>query len=158
MDRMCKTLVVPLFAILLGACDSPELDIAAEKTTVAARGKALATAEAARDIETVMSLWTDDAIFQMHGSAQLQGKEAIRGVMQTFFEAFKEFEGSITHIEVAASGDLAFDYGVNRVLLQVDEREVLVTGKYLAIWRKIDETWLISAISVTDDVAFPAPL
>lgn len=158
MDRMCRALIVPLVAILLGSCASSDVDIAMEKAAVAARGEALATAEAARDIETVMSFWAEDAVFQRHGSAQLQGKEAIRGVMQGFIETFKEFEGTIMNIEVAASGDLAYDYGVNRVLLQVGEKEILAMGKYLAIWRKIDDTWLISAISVTEDVAFPAPL
>ena len=41
----------------------------------------MAAAEAARDIETVMSFWAEDAIFQTNGSKQLQGKEAIRAVM-----------------------------------------------------------------------------
>ena len=156
MDRLCKILI-PLVAIFLGACESPEIDISTEKATVTARGEALAAAEASRDIETVMSFWADDAIFQRHGSAQLRGKEEIREAMHGFFNTFKEFEGTITHVEVAASGDLAYDYGVNRVLVQVDETETLAMGKYIAIWRKIDGAWLISAVSVTNDSALPSP-
>ncbi|MEH6557329.1 MAG: nuclear transport factor 2 family protein [Oceanicoccus sp.] len=158
MANMLKIYIVLLVAIFLAACDSVEMDIANEKAIIEARGKALATAEAARDIETAMSFWAEDAIIQVYGSVQQQGKDSIRKGMQEFFTAFTRFEGNATHIEVATSGDLAYEYGVNRVVLQGEETEMLAIAKYLAIWRKIDGTWLISAISITDDAASPVPL
>lgn len=156
-NRYVFTSIMPI-ALLLGACGPSEADIEAVKETVAARSKAVAAAEAARDIETAISFWADDAIIQTHGAVQAQGKDAIRQGMQAFFDAFKEFEGTTTHLEVAASGDMAYEYGVNRVVLPGAEGDLLAMGKYLLVWRKIDGVWLISAISVTDDAASPAPM
>ena len=145
-------------AISFGACDSLYPDIAEETVALTARSKMLAEAEAARNIEEAMSFWAEDAIFQAHGIPQIEGKEAIQESMRVGFSSFKEFEGTTKHIELAASGDLAYEYGVNRFVFQGEEGELLAMGKYLLIWRKIDGIWLISAISITNDAPSPVPL
>ena len=72
--------------------------------------------------------------------------------------SFEEFDSTTSRIEIAASGDLAYEYGVNRVVLPWQGVDLLVMGKYIVIWRKFDGTWLISAISITDDAAAPTPI
>jgi uncharacterized protein (TIGR02246 family) len=129
-----------------------------DKATLQNLGRALAAAEAARDLEAVMSYWSDGGVAQIDGLPQIEGKESVRELMRSMLSSFKEFESTTSHIEVAASGDVAYEYGVNRVVLPGEATDLLAMGKYLAIWKKVDGTWLISAISVTNDGAAPVPI
>jgi uncharacterized protein (TIGR02246 family) len=135
-----------------------EVAVDVEKATVLERGRAVASAEARRDLDTVMNYWAEDAVAHLQGSSQLAGKESIRELMGGLLSSFKEFEGTTKHVEVAGSGDLAFEYGVNRVVIPGDGADLLAMGKYLVVWRKVDGEWLISALSITDDALQPAQI
>ena len=66
-----------------------------------------------------------------------------------------EFESTTTHIEVAASGDLAWEYGVNRSVVAAADGNLLDMGEYMAVWRRIDGTWYGAAVPFSSDA--PAP-
>ena len=127
---------------------------------IRARSEAVVAAEAALDVETAIGFWADDAILQPAGSPQLQGKSAILDLYRQYFESgmVKEFSGTATHIEVSSSGDLGYEFGVNRMVLAGDDGDLLDMGKYLAIWKKIDGEWMIAALSFTSDAPAPTPV
>jgi uncharacterized protein (TIGR02246 family) len=153
-----RTVLVTLFIVLTVSCESSQVDVALETDAVRARSEAAVAAEAAKDLETALSFWADDAIVQTFGSPQIQGKKAVAGLMEAFFAQVKDFEGASSHIEVSTAGDLAFEYGVNRVVIPGPEGDLLAMGKYLMIWKKMEGEWYISAISFTDDAPAPIPL
>ena len=70
----------------------------------------------------------------------------------------REFSGASSHLEMASSGDLAYEYGVNRMVLAGDDHDLLDVGKYLAVWKKINGEWLVVALSFTSDAPEPCPI
>ncbi|MGW8180018.1 MAG: YybH family protein, partial [bacterium] len=158
MQRLRLFFLVVVISPFVIACDRSSIDVEAEKAALTDRGSALLAAEAARDLEAVMTYWSDEATLQVNGTPQINGKDAVREVMRGMLTSFKEFGGSTTHIELSASGDMAYEYGINRVVLPGEETELLAMGKYLVVWKRIGGTWLISALSVTNDDPEPAPM
>jgi ketosteroid isomerase-like protein len=62
-----------------------------------------------------------------------------------------ELEGTITALVPAASGDMAFEYGVNRFVFETPDGPFEAFGKYLVVWTKTDGEWLIEAFSYSMD-------
>lgn len=133
-------------------------DPMSEVEAVRARSEAVVAAEAAFDVPAAIRFWADDAIVQPAGMPQINGKEGIRELYSHFFESgmVREFSGEARHIEV--SGELAWEFGVNRMVLAGDEGDLLDMGKYLLIWKKIGGEWMIAALSFTSDAPEPAPV
>ena len=137
----------------------PKVDLASEAEAVRARSKACVAAEAARDIDGALAFFAKDAIVQPTGAPQLRGHVAIAGLYRQFFESgLKEFSGTTSQLTVSQSGDLAYEYGINRVVLAGPEGDLLNIGKYLLVWKKTDEEWFIVALSFTWDAPTPTPV
>ena len=51
-----------------------------------------------------------------------------------------------------------YEYGVNRIVLAGPEGDLLDVGNYLAVWRKIDGEWFVSALSFTSDAPASVPM
>lgn len=125
-----------------------------------ARSEGVVAAEAAQDINGAVAFYADEAIIQSAGIPQVQGKEALAKLYRQFFEGgqLKDFSGTTTKLEVSQSGDLAYEYGINRMVFADPNGDLLDIGKYLAIWKKINNKWLIVALSFTSDAPSPTPL
>lgn len=145
---------------MLAGCGGPQVDIATELEAVRARSQGVAAAEAAQDVAAALAFWADNAVVQPAGAPQLQGKAALGDLYHQFFEGgqLKEFAGTTSHIEVSAAGDLAYEYGVNRMILAGPDGDLLDMGKYLVVWKKIDGEWFAVALSFTSDTPAPVPL
>lgn len=142
------------------ACAGPQVDVAAETAAVRARSQAVVAAEAAQDIDAALAFWAPDAVAQPAGAPQVQGHEALRALYGQFFGTglLKEFEGTTSHLAVSHGGDLAYEFGVNRMVFTGPEGDLLDMGKYLAVWQKIEGEWFIVALSFTSDAPAPAPI
>jgi ketosteroid isomerase-like protein len=140
------------------SCARQQVDVTAAADAVRARSKACAAAEAAKDIERALGFWAEDAIVQTSGSPQIQGREAIRGVYRQYFGAVKEYSSTTSHVTVSRAADLAFEYGVNRTVVESSQGDVVDMSKYLLVWKKLNDNWYIAALSFTSDAPVPAPL
>jgi len=158
MRRVVLLTCVALVTSAVMGCVKRQADVGAVAQEVRARSKACSDAEAAKDIERALGYWAEDAILQAPGSPQIQGREQIRGVYTKYFTGLKEFTGTASHIEVSQAGDLAFDYGVNRMVYTTAQGDVLDMGKYLSVWKKVNGNWYIAALSVTSDAPTPTPV
>jgi ketosteroid isomerase-like protein len=136
------------------------VDIAKETDAVRARSKGVSTAESAKDTQGAIAFWAEDAIMQPAGSPQIQGIKAITDVYHQFFEnsAFKGISSTISNITVSQSGDLAYEYGVNRMVWTSSKGDLLDMGKYLLVWKKVKDNWFIAALAFTSDAPAPVPL
>ena len=141
----------------LTACGGAAVDIAAEQAAVQARSTALAAAEAAQNTDSSLMYWADDAVVQPAGVPQIEGKEGIRALYDGLFGSgqLRSFEGKTSKIVVADGGGLAYEYGVNRMVLAGPQGDVLDVGKYLAVWTKMNGTWFAVALSFTSDAPTP---
>jgi uncharacterized protein (TIGR02246 family) len=151
--------VAGLLPFVAGCAAAPPVDLTAEADAIRARGAGIVSAEASQDAELSTSFYARDAISQPSGSPQVEGRDAIRELYGHFFSGMlKDFESATTHIDVAASGDLAYEYGINRMVLNGPDGDLLDVGKYLAVWKKIDGEWYIVALSYSSDAPAPAPV
>jgi len=142
----------------LGSCAPPQADIAAQAEAVRTRSRGVAAAEHSKNVDQALIFWAEDAIMQPDRAAVVRGKAEIADNYRAFFESdqLKEFSSTSSYIEVSTTGDLAYEYGVNRVVLAGPSGDLLDIGKYLAVWKKIHGEWFIAALSFTSDT--PAPI
>jgi uncharacterized protein (TIGR02246 family) len=136
------------------------VDIAKETDAVRARSKGVSTAESAKDTQGAIAYYAEDAILQLAGSPQMQGIKAITDMYHQFFQnsSFKEISSTISNITVSQSGDLAYEYGVNRMVWTSPKGDLLDMGKYLVVWKKVKDNWFIAALAATSDAPAPVPL
>jgi len=134
--------------------EEPAVDIAADiesiRAEIQARSKALVAAEEAFDWETAVTFFTLDVVVQPANAPQIQGRDAQLELYQTFPKMI-EFEGTATAIIPAASGDMAYEYGINRFIFETPDGPFEDYGKYLAVWTKIDEEWFVAVLSFSSN-------
>lgn len=157
---MRSGLVLLLSVVLAAGCTGQRVDTAADTVALRARNDGVEAAEAAQNTEAALAFWADSAIVQPAGAPQIQGRDAIRKLYNSFFGSgqLKKFEGAVTDLQVSQGGDLGYGYGVNRMLLAGPKGDLLDVGKYLIVWKKINGQWYIVALSFTSDTPAPAPV
>jgi ketosteroid isomerase-like protein len=156
MYRLYRTL--PL-VLVLAAC-TPKVDIEAETAALRTRSEAVVAAEKARDIEASVAFYAEDAIVHPAGAPMLRGRDAVRGMYTDVFGsgAVRAFDSTPTHLEVAASGDIGYEYGVNRFTLTTPGGDMLDVGKYLVVWKKVEGQWYAAVLSFNSDTPAPTPV
>jgi len=122
---------------------------------VRARSEALAAAEAAREYKTATSFFTSAAIVQPANAPQIEGPDEILHIYETVLATTSEFEGTTIEIVPAASGDMAYEYGINRLVFETPNGPVEDIGKYLVVWERIDGEWYVAAIAFSSDAPPP---
>ena len=119
---------------------APDMD--AVKAKIQEKENAFAVAQAAGDVESLIALFTDDAISMGNDQEALVGKEAIRADMKA--SAAKRVAGNTVSFEVSevlGSEDLVTEIGFS-----TDKNvkgEVISKGKYMAIWKKVNGEYLV---------------
>lgn len=137
----------------------PAPDLAAIEAEVRGASDALVAAEMAKDLEAALTFWAPDAVVHPANQPMVQGMDGIRGIYEWLFAestGLVDFEGTPTAIHVAASGDLAWEYGVNRMLFETPDGPMTDVGKYLGVWAKRDGTWKVVALAFSSDAPPPA--
>lgn len=124
------------------------------------RSDAFQSTESTLDAPKAAAFWAADAVVQPAGAPAIVGWPAIEGLYRQFFTTMgvKELKGTTTHIELARSGDLAYETGTNRIVIRTPNGDLLDIGKYLLVWKKIDGQWFVAALSFTSDAAAPTPI
>ncbi len=137
-----------LLALAVSGC-APQVDVEADKTAIRdLTDVQWLNAEQAKDVDTVLSFFADDAsLFPLNASI-VTGKEAIRAHLS------EEYSGpgfaiswQTTKVEVSRSGDLAYSHGTYEVTVNVPEgNPVTDKGKWVTAWEKQpDGTWKVVA-------------
>jgi ketosteroid isomerase-like protein len=124
------------------------------------RSDGLQAAESAFDATRATAFWATDAVIQPASSPVVVGRDAISALYRSFFSsgAIKELRGTPTHLTMARSGDLAYETGINRIVLRTPNGDVLDMGKYLLVWKRIDGEWYASALSYNSDAVAPVAM
>ena len=128
---------------------------------VRAEGSRWAEYYKAGDLDSLMTLYTDDAVVALHGQPALYGKQAVREYFSTRIgTADTEFELDYELEEI--HGDIA--YIISKYWLVAENKETGETykdaGRSLLVYKRgPDGNWLIAADidQATPDVSFPSP-
>lgn len=152
-----RTLLGVVAVVVTLACQ-PRLDTAIDagsaEAALRARSRALVTAEARKDVDAAMAFYEQDAVIHIEGASALRGHAAIRQLYQQFFQMpMVSFEATITDVQIARSGELAYESGINHFTFERGGQRVAEQGKYLAVWRRrAGGPWNLGAVAVTNDV------
>jgi uncharacterized protein (TIGR02246 family) len=116
-------------------------------------------AAAAKDLETTVSYYADDAVL-MPPNAPVAAGAAIRDFWKSMI-ASPGFAGGwkVTKAEVARSGDLAYLTGTYEMTENdASGKPVNDRGKYVEVWKKqADGKWKVVADMFNSDLPLPTP-
>lgn len=89
----------------------------------------------ARDLETSLLFYADDAVVLPPNGVAVRGAEAIRGLLKSMFDADHP-EGKFQQNRIEYSGNMAVEVGDYTVLTRADGDTRQDTGRYMATWRR----------------------
>jgi uncharacterized protein (TIGR02246 family) len=95
------------------------------------------------DFAAVASLYTDDATAFPPGSAMVKGRAAIAAMWKTMAE--KVSDPTVTTLEVKPLGPFAAREIGTFSLKTKGEKPQEVVGKYVVIWEKVGNDWMLAA-------------
>lgn len=158
-----RLVLVPAVVFSLGcaAATGAASDPTAAERALHARSDAFQAAESAMDAPRATSFWAADAVVQPAGAPAVVGRDAVGALYRQWFGSgttVKELRGTPSRVEMARSGDLAYETGVNRIVFRTPNGDVLDMGKYLLVWKRIGGEWYAAALSFTSDAAAPVPV
>ena len=151
MLRSLAVAIVLGYAAVPGAAQT--LNLAAEESAVRARSAEIVAAEDGRNVDAAVAFYLEDAIVQAPDAPPVRGRAAIRDFYtQMVTIPYTILSSEPVAIQVAASADMAFEHGINRLTLRSPQGgSVTELGKYLLVWRKVDGEWRIAALSFSMD-------
>lgn len=153
-------MVLTLTALLsAGACARPSLDVAAEADKLLRRDAEWADAAAAgKDIDKVLSYWSDDALVIEPGQPIYEGKAAIRAYVAASFQipGFKIHWVSEKPV-FSADGSMAYMRGVDEMTVP-GPNGALVTlhTRGISVWRRDSTGEWRCVVDIANDP--PAPV
>ncbi len=157
--RPCLLLVASAFAACFAACSQPQPAAppdtrAADEAVIRAADADWSKAATAKDLDKVVSYYTDDAVLFAPKAPAFVGKDNIRKAWQGLL-ATPNMQMTITPlaVDVARSGDLAVERGSFQVA-STDKKGKPTTesGQFVIVWKKqADGSWKVAADTNADD-------
>lgn len=134
MNKTLSTLV--LLALAAGCGQAPDAD----PSEITARSDAWEAALNAKDVETLVGLYTADARVLAPNAEMASGSGAVRDAFGAMIDA--GLGGELTSIDVQIAGDMGFNVGTYSLTAGGG---VVDTGKFIETWRRgSDGQWRIS--------------
>src|SRR4051812_23572681 len=111
----------------------------------------------AGDVERLLAMITDDAVFMAPGMAPLQGKAAAEALYRKLFEQFSSIEQAVVIQEIVVAGDWAFSLGSETVTLPpaAGAPAMVLQGQGIAVLRRHSDGGWRYARALTN--ALPRP-
>jgi ketosteroid isomerase-like protein len=100
----------------------------------------------ANDFAAIEALMAPDSLLLAPGAPPIQGAKAVAAMWESWGALPNvAIDFGATLVEVAASGELAYDYGTYTFAFDSEEGPFKENGKYIVVWKKIDGAWKIAA-------------
>jgi len=136
--------------------DTRPADVAA----IRANSTDWSNASQTKNLDKVVAFYAPDAVVLPDGAPIATTPADIRAIWQgVFSHADSTLSWKTTKVEVAKSGDLAYEYGVYHI--DTPQKSGLVDtayGKYLIVWKKqADGTWKVAIDTDNSDKVAPPP-
>lgn len=155
---MNRLALVAFLSLALCSCTgvaNPDQGLA---DSLKATDNALSKAVADRELEKIMSFYTDDAVLMPTAEPIVSGKKAIREEWRHILDipGFQA-KSALTKVEVARDGDMAYSMGTYlATMLGENGKQAAEPGKYLTIWkRQPDGSWRIVVETYNTDIPPP---
>jgi len=97
---------------------------------------------ARKDVDAAMRFFSADAVLMPAHAPAIVGRDSITAWFQTWLPNPRVSSTFLPdEIEVAGSGDLAYDRGTYNFSMNTPNGRVRDVGKYLIVWKKFDGEW-----------------
>ena len=136
--RLAKFAAVLLLLPCSMAAQQPDrATISAREKEIRALEAAMMAAAAEKGAAGYMSFYAEDAVELPNGAQMLLGKDSIGKTMIFLDDKNNRLTWSPVHVDVSASGDLAYSFG-NYEFRSIgkDGKPSVEHGKYTTIWKK----------------------
>jgi uncharacterized protein (TIGR02246 family) len=135
--------------LALAGCNTPPpapvVDVAAETAKLHEVESAWVKEAAAKDVDKVMSHYTDDATLVVSGMPAMKGKDAVRGMWQAMIgDPNFKLDFSSQKVEVSKDGESAYTQGSYQLTVSNPKTKKPITdkGNFLTLYRKqSDGSW-----------------
>jgi uncharacterized protein (TIGR02246 family) len=142
-------LFIPVVTLILAltGCQQPAPQTpdtrAADETAIRASNDEQVKAIAASDPAKLASFYTANAVAMSPDAPVVQGRENIQKYLETMLKEKPEFSFNTAKVEVARSGDLAYNWGTGKVTTKDRKGKVTETNfKSASVWQKqADGVW-----------------
>ena len=130
--------------LLLLSCSQSKVDRKAEGEKIMQLSREWSQAASARDIEKTVSYWADNAVVMSADQPVLNGKQAIRQMVE---ESYKipgfQISWQLQSVVVSESGDMAYLIGNSQISFADSTcNPITIHNKAVEIWRKqADGSW-----------------
>jgi ketosteroid isomerase-like protein len=161
--QVSKTVLCGCFAVLMLALgcsqQTPPDTRAADAQTIRDLDTQWSKTVGAHDMDGTVSYYSDDAVVMPPNAPIATSKEAIRAGWVATVGAGVDLSFQPTKVEVASSGDIAYDVGTYAVSMKdAQGNPVTDHGKYIAVWKKqTDGKWKAVADTWNSDLPVTAP-
>jgi uncharacterized protein (TIGR02246 family) len=135
-------------AVLFSVVPAQAADESAAETQIRQVDKEWQAAFGTRDPNAIAQFYMENGVLLAPGAPMAQGREAIANSWRSTMMELKNFhlEFAPTKIEVASSGDLAYEMGTYSLAYEgVDDVQEHDNGKYVVVWKKADGNWKAAA-------------
>jgi len=131
------------------------VDIEAEKKKIVEANQEWYRLENEKKLDEILERFVyDDVIVQVPGMPQFVGKKAFHDFMKVVLDdVLISIEGKPTRLEVAESGDLAYDLGNSTAKVNGPDGPMEDKQKYLIVWKTIEGKWMAIAGSFSSDLS-----
>ncbi len=151
--------VLAICLFLLSCSSYLAVDTVGEAQKIRELDRLWLLAFADKDIDGAMEFFANDAVLMPAHTPAIEGKQAI----EAWFESWLPNPAVSStfapeSVEVASSGEFAYDRGNYQFLMETDEGLIRDSGKYLIVWKKVDGEWKALLDISNSDLAAPEVL
>ena len=129
------------------ATTAASFDKSAEAAAIQSQNKRWERGVATGNVDSVMAVYSDDAISMGDQTPAATGRAAVRETYTNFLKA-KPADIKLTGVEASFSDDgtLAYDRGsFTATVTGADGKPAKIAGDYIAVWKKEGGEWKIAA-------------
>ncbi len=148
--KLYNSILLVLSAILLLSCNnqkqpsSTDLSSEIEKTW-----DQYVDAMKTTNVDSVLEFWADDLKI-ITSTSYIDGKEELRNFLTPIYEGLTIHEVNSISTKMDVSEKLAVDVREYSETVSINDGEMQTsTGKQVTVWKKIDESWKISLVTIT---------
>ena len=155
MTRTANISLIAIFVACASCASVPNLDDA--RAEILRLDADWSRAAEGRDVDRVVSFWSEDAMVLPPGRPPIIGQRAIRKfVAKSFQTPGFGIAWKTTDVSVASSGDMAYSTGINRITVNgPDGKQVVLNGKAVAVWRRDSRGAWRCVLDIWNDTPLP---
>lgn len=145
-----------LAILVLSCAPAPHADLAAAAAQIRALSARWMVADSLRDEQTAVSFYAEDAVEMPSNAPAVHGKTAILAWYQSWLhDPNSRLSFATDSVLVAPGGEMALERGHYRFVTRTPAKETVDTGKYLTVWSKRGDSWLVVADMANSDLPMP---